>query len=118
MSCRLKCLAIIALAASVQVVAAGGGALGFPKTVEAGQSFSVPTTGRGEAVLYVVGPAQVVSRRLKLGETVKFPSGDLHNAGHYLAVLAGPTSSEPAEFDVVPKDTVESLSFLAKPSRV
>jgi hypothetical protein len=42
----------------------------------------------------------------------------LVNAGHYVAVLAGSSSTQAAEFDIVPAHQPASLSFLAKPSRL
>lgn len=93
------------------------GVLNLPRTVEAGSAFSIPTTGSGKAVLYIVGPEQVLRREVKLGESVSFAAGELHNAGRYVAVLAGDSASENGAFDVVASQPA-SLSFLAKPSRL
>ena len=105
-------LAIIFYAA-----AAGAQALQFPKAVEAGSAFSVPTSGSGKATLYIVGPSQVLQRTLELGQEIAFERGDLSNAGHYTAFLVGP-SVEAVDFDVVPASQPASISFLAKPSRL
>lgn len=98
-------------------LAAQSGVLNVPRTVEAGSAFSIPTTGSGKAVLYIVGPEQVLRREVKLGESVSFAAGELHNAGRYVAVLAGDSASENGAFDVVASQPA-SLSFLAKPSRL
>lgn len=89
----------------------------FPKTVEAGSAFSVDTNGSGKATLYIVGPTQVLRRSVELGQKVAFEHGDLPNAGHYTAVLVGP-STEAVDFDVTPASEPSSISFLAKPSRL
>ncbi len=90
----------------------------LPKTVEAGSAFSVQSTGSGPAVLYIVGPGQAIKRDVQLGETTSFPAGSLYNAGHYLAILVGGSSTENGSFDVLPASQPASLSFLAKPSRL
>jgi hypothetical protein len=92
--------------------------LDFPKRIQAGSAFSLPTSGNGKAVLYIAGPAQVLRRNVRLGENIVFSSGELHNAGHLVAILVGPSSSEQAQFDVVPAPQPATMSFLAKPSRL
>lgn len=90
----------------------------FPKSVEAGSAFSVPTSGSGTATLYIVGPGDVLQRKFQLGESVNFAADELHDAGRYIAILAAGSSSESAQFDVVALRQAASLSFLAKPSRL
>ncbi len=103
--------------ASAPLAFAQGGSLTTPKTVEAGSAFSIQSSGSGNAVLYIVGPEQVLKRDVKLGEAIFFPAGSLCNAGHYLAVLAeGATDSR--SFDVVPASQPGNMSFLARPSRL
>ncbi len=92
--------------------------LGLPKTIEAGSAFSIQSTGAGKAVLYIVGSGQVLRRDVQLGETTFFAPGDLHNAGRYIAVLVGASSTENGEFDVTAARQPAALSFLAKPSRL
>jgi hypothetical protein len=94
------------------------GGLRLPKTVEAGSAFSIQSTGSGKAVLYVVGPGQVLRRNIQLGERTLFAPEDLHNAGHYLAALVGGSSTENGAFDVIAASPPAALSFLAKPSRL
>ncbi len=90
----------------------------LPKTVEAGSAFSIHSTGSGKAVLYIVGLGQAIKRDVQLGETTSFPAGSLYNAGHYVAVLVGGSSTDNGSFDVVSAHQPASLSFLAKPSRL
>lgn len=97
---------------------AQAGSLQLPQTVSAGAAWSLPTRGAGQAVLYIVGPGQVLKRTFQLGDTVAFSPGELHNAGHYTAFLVGPSSTEAADFDVTAETQPESISFLAKPSRL
>jgi hypothetical protein len=104
--------------AAMQLALAQSGGLRLPKTVPAGSAFSIQSTGSGKAVLYIVGPGQVLRRNVQLGETTFFAPGDLHNAGHYLAVLVGDSSTDNDAFDVVAASQPAALSFLAKPSRL
>jgi hypothetical protein len=99
-----------------QFTLAQTGSLHLPKTVEAGSAFSIQSAGSGKAVLYIVGPAQVLRRDVQLGETISFAAGDLHNAGHYLVDLVG-GSTESGAFDVTAAQPM-ALSFIAKPSRL
>jgi hypothetical protein len=89
-----------------------------PKVVEAGTAFSIATAGSGEAVLYIVGPGQVLRRRLQLGQSVDFGTDDVYGAGHYIALLIQGPSSEQTEFDVLAGRQPAGMSFFAKPSRL
>ncbi|MGH9617630.1 MAG: hypothetical protein ACRD28_12890 [Acidobacteriaceae bacterium] len=116
-------LTALVLAAASLVFAESGahaqsGSMVVPTRVVAGSAFSIPTSGSGKAVLYIVGPSQVLRRDVQLGQAVSFAAGDLYNAGRYLAVLTGGASSQVGQFNVVPAAQPESLSFLAKPSRL
>jgi hypothetical protein len=117
MKTRFKLILAGLLWAGVPLAEAQSGGLSLPHTVEAGSAFSIPTSGSGKAVLYIVAPGQVLQRNVQLGEAISFAAGDLHNAGHYLAVLVGESSTENGAFDVVAAQPA-SLSFLAKPSRL
>ncbi len=90
----------------------------LPKQVKAGSPFSIQTSGSGTAVLYIVGFGQVLRRDLQLGDTASFSAEDIHDAGHYVAVLVGQSSTDNGAFDVVPSSPPANLSFLAKPSRL
>jgi hypothetical protein len=104
--------------AAMRLALAQVGGLRLPTTIEAGSAFSIPSTGSGKAVFYVVGPGQVLRRNVQLGETTFFASGELHNAGHYLAVLVGGSFTQTGAFDVTAARQPAALSFLAKPSRL
>ncbi len=103
---------------AIQLALAEGKSMSLPKTVEAGAALSIPMSGSGKATLYIIGPGQVLKRDVELGDTAFFPAGSLCNAGHYLAILAGESSSEIDAFDVVSTGKPTDLSFLAKPSRL
>jgi hypothetical protein len=103
--------------ATVPLARAEGLSMNLPKQVQAGSAFSIQTAGSGKAVLYIVGFGQVLRQEVQLGETASFAAGDLHNAGHYVAVLVG-TSTADGAFDVMPASQVSNVSFLAKPSRL
>jgi hypothetical protein len=104
--------------ATIQLSFAQGGGMSLPKRVQAGEAFSIQTAGSGKAVLYIIGPGQVLRRDVQLGGKILFSSGTLYTAGHYLATLAGVSSTENGAFDVVPGNQPADLSFLAKPSRL
>jgi len=104
--------------ATMQPALAEAGSLTLPKTVEAGNAFSIQSSGSGKATLYVVGPGSVLKRDVQLGEATLFPAGSLYNAGRYVVILAGDSSTESGSFDVMPANNPAELSFLAKPSRL
>jgi hypothetical protein len=104
--------------ATMQLAFAQAGSMTLPKTIEAGNAFSIQSSGSGKATLYVVGLGQVLKRDVQLGETSFFPAGSLFNAGHYVVILAGDSSTESGAFDVLPASTPADLSFLARPSRL
>jgi len=97
---------------------AQAGYLQLPQTVSAGAAWSLPTHGAGQGVLYIVGPGQVLKRTFRLGDTLAFSPGELYNAGHYTAFLVSPSATESTDFDVTAATQPESISFLAKPSRL
>lgn len=108
----------VVLLGMARFAAPATGALLVPKTVEAGSAFSIATRGSGDAILYIAGPGKVLRRRLQLGQSVNFDSGEVDNAGHYLVLLVEGSSPEQAEFDVVAARQPAGLSFFAKPSRL
>jgi len=118
MKSRCKFLLGGLILAAVPLALAQTGGLRLPKPVEAGSAFSIQSSGSGTALLYIVGPGQVLRRKVQLGETTFFAPGDLHNAGRYLAVLVGGSSTENGAFDVTAAHQPMVLSFLAKPSRL
>lgn len=107
----------VLLAASA-LAAAQSSDLRFPERIDAGTAISVPTSGSGQATLYIAGPAGALQRQVRLGDSITFSAGDLHLAGHYIAILVNGSSSQTAQFDVVPSPQPAKVSFLAKPSRL
>jgi hypothetical protein len=115
--------AILLSTLAVTIGAWGQAPLGFPASVEAGTSFSVPTKGSGPASLYIAGPSHILRRKIQLGETVVLSGTDLQTAGHYVAFLLPNSNAQQADalstqFDVTPAQRVSTVSFLAKPSRL
>ena len=104
--------------ATVPFVSAQSANMTLPEPITAGSAFSIATSGSGKAVLYIVGPGQALRRDLMKGEPALFPAGALYSAGHYVAILAGETSTDSGEFDVVATPQAETLGFLAQPSRL
>jgi len=111
-------LPVVIMASGMQLAAADGEGLQVPKVVEAGSALSIPTHAAAKGVLYIVSPAQVLRRNVEPGESVAIEPGDLHNAGHYLALLVSQGTTDKAEFDVVAARQPASVNFLAKPSRL
>jgi hypothetical protein len=109
-ACILSAAALPALAQDAS--------LDVPKSVVAGTSFSIAAPGSGRATLYIAGPDGVLKRDVQLGQPIAIAESDLDNAGHYIAVLSGGSSSQTAQFDVVPATEPASISFLARPSRL
>jgi hypothetical protein len=89
-----------------------------PKSTEAGDSFSVQTSGSGNATLFIVGLSQVLTRDVDRGQAVAFAPGTLHNAGHYLVILKSDNSIDKSEMDVTAASKPSDLTFLARPSRL
>lgn len=89
-----------------------------PASVVAGAAFSIPTTGSGQATLYIAGPGQALSRTVQLGEPVSIAAGVLYDAGQYVAVLSGSGASDAHVLTVTPAAHPDKLSFLAEPSRL
>lgn len=97
---------------------AQSGNMTVPATVTAGAELSIQTGGNGKASLYIVGLGQALHQDVQMGQPTSVPAGVLYNAGHYLAILVGESSTDTVEFDVTPATQPESLGFLAKPSRL
>jgi hypothetical protein len=114
---RTKLLSLLGMLLASTYLLAAGSALQAPTRIEAGNPFSISTTGSGKAVLYIVGPEQVLRREIQLGDNVAFERGDLHNAGLYVVALVGSGVSETAQLQVTSNHQPAKLSFLAKPSR-
>src|SRR5262249_6058094 len=100
-------------------VFASAAELRLPGNAVAGQSITIGFTGEGDGVLYLIGPAQIIQRPVKLSQEsqVAIKGEDLRSAGRWIAVLRSGARSHAQAFWVVPAKP-ESLSFLARPSRV
>jgi len=117
MKSKLTFLLGLIWVAGTHLAGAQTSGLRLPKTVQAGTPFSIQSAGSGKAVLYIVGPAQVLRRDVQLGENISLAAGDLHNAGHYTLILVGGSSTEDGAFDVTAAQPA-ALSLIAKPSRL
>ena len=104
--------------AAPHLTRAQGEGLQIPKSIAAGDGFSIQSAGNGKATLYIVGPNQVLERAIERGGTAFFAPGALQNAGHYLVVLKADDSAAKGEFDVVAANKPSELSFFARPSRL
>jgi hypothetical protein len=107
-------LAIFLLLASAIPYATQAADLRVPATVTAGNGLAVPTSGSGDATLYVVGPGTVIKKKVQLGQAVQLTADELKNAGRYIVFVEGGDS---ATFFVT-AGPVGSIAFLARPSRV
>src|SRR5580658_2365309 len=110
-----QCLAGLAL---LGILSGWAGAveLRVPATLEAGQSFSIPAEGTGQATFYLLGPNHVVKRRVTLGSDLAIQSSDVRAAGRYRAILCS-SSCTSAVFQVEAAKPAH-LSFFLRPSRV
>ncbi len=93
--------------------AAHAGELKLPDKVIAGTEVSIPASGSGETTLIVVGPGEVIKKKVQSGQALTLSGNELRTAGRY-TVIAGDNSGS---FYVVPAKP-ENVAFLARPSRV
>jgi hypothetical protein len=115
-------LRFISLIVSVFVLALASGnavadELRVPGNAVAGQPLTVGTSGDGDATVYLVGPSEVLKRQVRLGTDLQIKGEELRSAGRWIAILRDGGKSSSQVFFVQP-GKVESLSFLARPSRV
>jgi hypothetical protein len=89
-----------------------------PATVEAGQSFSIPVDGSGEATFYLVGPDHVVKRTVRLARGVQIQSSEVRAAGRYQIILCDSSSPCTSATFEVKAAAPAHLSFFLHPSRV
>jgi hypothetical protein len=90
--------------------------LRVPATVDAGQSFSIPTEGSGQATFYLIGPDHVAKRTLELGRDLQIQSDDVRAAGRYQVIVCS-SACNSATFNVTAAAPAH-LSFFLHPSRV
>ena len=106
-------VAIAALCASALVASARAGDLRVPATVTAGSGLSVPSSGSGSSTLYLFGPGTAVKRSVQLGQDIQLSAEELQSAGRYTVVIGDDSASF-----YVTSGPVNSIAFLARPSRV
>jgi hypothetical protein len=87
-----------------------------PKTVMAGNSFSISTSGQGSATFYLLGPSRVAKRSIQLGQDVTIAANDVATSGTYQAIACSSSCSSTV-FQVLPAAPTR-VSFLLHPSRV
>jgi hypothetical protein len=104
--------------ATLQIALAQGRSFSAPRSIQAGDAFTIQTSGSGKGALFIVGPGQVLKRDIQVGDAASFAAGSLYNAGRYTVVLRMESSTESDSFDVLPASKPAELSFLAKPSRL
>jgi len=88
-----------------------------PASVRANTAVSVPTTGQGDADLYLVGPSSFSKRKIKLGVPIQIGPEELHSAGQWLMTIKSGQGIETATFEVLPAETGH-ISFVVRPSRL
>lgn len=92
------------------------GDLRVPASVEAGQAFSIPTDGSGQATFYLLGPDHVAKRTINLGSEIPIQASDVSAAGAYQAIVCSQSCSS-STFEVKAAQPAR-LSFFLHPSRV
>jgi hypothetical protein len=107
-------VAIFLVLATAIPYAAQAAAVKLPATVTAGNGLAIPTSGSGEATLYVVGPGTAIKKKVQLGQDMQLTADDLKNAGRYTVFVEGGYSTT----FFVTAGPVSSIAFLARPSRV
>lgn len=88
-----------------------------PAQVTAGTSFSISSSGGGNATFYMVGPSHALKRDVQLGKEIAIAADDVKTAGKYVAIACGSDGCNSASFYVV-AGPADRLSFLLHPSRV
>jgi hypothetical protein len=111
-----KRIICIVFAVATLTVMALGQNLTVPTDATAGQAVSIPTNGSGSATLYVYGPGTAIKKKIELGQPIQIEGDQLKKSGRYTVLLSG-TEERAGSFFVAPAK-LESLAFLARPSRV
>src|SRR5581483_1901816 len=91
--------------------------LQVPKQVVAGNAFSIPTSGSGEASFYLQGPGSASKRKVQLGNAIEVAEEETRDAGRYIATVCSSDGCNGADFFVTASGPAH-LSFLVHPSRV
>lgn len=95
---------------------ANGAELRIPDKAIAGENLSIATTGSGEGTLYLIGPGEIVKHNIRLGENAEIKGEELRHAGRWVAIVRG--GSPQSQVFWVEPGKPQSLSFIARPSRV
>jgi hypothetical protein len=90
--------------------------LRVPDHAVAGQDLQIATSGGGSGTLWLIGPGEVIKHKIRLGENAEIKGEELKHAGRWIAILSG--GSPQSQVFWVDPGKPESLSFLARPSRV
>jgi len=114
---KLAIVSIVLAACSLVPARAQAAEIRLPESAVAGQPMTIGTSGAGEATLDLVGPAEVIQRKVRLGGEVQIQGEELRTAGRWIAILREGGRSTSHAFWVKP-DQPENLNFLARPSRV
>src|SRR5882762_6883176 len=101
----MKRLPAALIVLSLWVSASGAQSLQLPATVKANTPLSVPTSGQGDAVLYLAGPASFSKRSIKLGAPIEIAPEEIHTAGQWLMAVKSGNGTETATFQVLPAET-------------
>jgi hypothetical protein len=115
MSRLLQLCAVMCLAGAFVELCAGQD-FHVPETAVAGEESSIPTTGGGKAIFYLVGPGVSRKNDVTLGDAVELGPQELRNAGDYLAILCSGTCRSRSFYVSAAKPA--HLTFLVHPSRV
>lgn len=97
--------------------AARGSELQLPERVQAGTGLTIQTSGSGDVSFYLIGPASVLKRLVRLGVPIQIAPEDLQAAGRYTVILNRGNESSSGAFWVDPAQPAR-VSFLARPSRL
>jgi len=114
---RLVQALLIAAVCLFAAYAARAAELSAPERVSAGTGATLHTRGSGEATLWIIGPASVEKKQVRLGEDVNLQPQSLRIAGRYLAIVRQGAATDSAWFEVLPAAPA-NVNFLARPSRV
>lgn len=90
-----------------------------PTNLAAGEAITIPSSGSGAAIFYLIGPGRVAKRNVQAGDNIQISSEEITAAGIYQAILCKEKEQEcaSASFYVAPTGGKE-LVFLVHPSRV
>src|SRR5438874_4295143 len=87
-----------------------------PAQVTAGTPFSIASSGAGDGMFYLIGPAQISKRKVNLGGEISVQGDEVEQAGTYTAIVCADQCAS-VHFYVRPAQA-SRLSLLVHPSRV